>query len=173
MEMPARLQRPLAALVTWALAVAAAVDLHAAGTTPGTDRQPGEELAGLRAEYGDVLALEGTAKQEILAIARLLRASPSLAVDRTQASGEYCLKSGAGTMVHFATKPESTAEDIVYEFDATELMEAGLQAGRLPALPGLGKMTPGHWYYLAKGIVDPHHEHPMPAPEILIAVDLR
>jgi hypothetical protein len=172
MDMRRLLERPLLALGTLALAVAAAIDLQAAGTTSGTDTQPAEALTGLRAEYGDVLALEGTAKQEILAIARLLRASPSMAVDRTQASGEYCLKSGAGTMVHFATKPDATPEDIVYEFDATELMKAGLRTERLPVLPGLGKMTPGHWYYLAKGRVDPHHEHPMPAPEILIAVDL-
>ncbi len=171
--MHALLRSPLHALATLAMAVTAAIDLHAAGVTSRTDRPPAEELSGLRAEYGDVLALEGTAKREILAIARLLRASPSMAVDRTQASGEYCLKSGAGTMVHFTTKPEATAEDIVYEFDATELMKAGLQTERLPMLPGLGKMTPGHWYYLAKGTVDPHHEHPMPAPEILIAVDLR
>ncbi len=173
MDIRARLQSPLLVLTTLVLALAGAVDLHRADTRPGTDERPAEKLTGLRAEYGDVLALEGTAKQEILAIARILRASPSMAVDRSQASGEYCLKSGAGTMVHFTTKPEATPEDIVYEFDATELMKAGLQTGRLPVLPGLGKMSPGHWYYLAKGTVDPHHEHPMPAPEILIAVDVR
>ena len=150
----------LLALATLVLAGAAAVGLHAAGTPSGTDKQPAEELTVLRAEYGEVLALKGTAKREILAIARLLRASPSMAVDRTQASGEYCLKSGAGTMVHFTTKPGATSEDIVYEFDATELMKAGLQTEKLPVLPGLGKMSPGHWYYLAKGTLDPHHEHP-------------
>lgn len=171
--MRALLRSPSPALAPLILALAAAVDLHAAGTSSRADKQPADELTGLRAEYGDVLALEGTAKQEILAIARLLRASPPMAVDRTQASGEYCLKSGAGTMVHFTTKPEATPEDIVYEFDATELMKAGLQTERLPVVPGLGKMSPGHWYYLAKGKVDPHHEHPMPAPQILIAVDVR
>lgn len=172
-DMRRRPQSCLLVLATLAMSVAAGVELHAAGTPSGAGRQSAEELTGLRAEYGDVLALEGTAKQEILAIARLLRASPSMAVDQTRASGEYCLKSGAGTMVHFTTRLDATSEDIVYEFDATELMKAGLQPERLPALPGLGKMSPGRWYYLAKGTVDPHHEHPMPAPEILIAVDVR
>ena len=171
--MRAVLQHRIPVLVFLVLAVASVVALEAAGTLSGMGKQPGEELNALRAEYGDVLDLEGTAKQEILAIARLLRASPSMAIDRTQASGEYCLKSSAGTMVHFAMKPEATQEDIVYEFDATELMKAGLQTQRLPVLPGLGKMSPGHWYHLPQGTVDPHHEHPMPAPEVLIAVDVR
>jgi hypothetical protein len=52
------------------------------------------DLAGITSEYADVLALEGTAKQEILAIARILRAKPEMALDRTAAAGEFCLKSG-------------------------------------------------------------------------------
>ncbi len=57
----------------------------------------------MKNDYADVLALEGTAKGEILAIAKILRAKPRIAVDQTAASGEYCFNSGQGTMVHFAT----------------------------------------------------------------------
>jgi hypothetical protein len=57
----------------------------------------GDELATLKREYADVLALQGTSKGEILAIARILRANPEMALDRTAASGEYCFKSGPGT----------------------------------------------------------------------------
>ena len=93
-----------------------------AGDTPNS----ADEFTKMKGEYADVLALQGTAKGEILAIARILRAKPGIAVDQTAASGEYCFNSGQGTMVHFATQPERTAEDVVYEFDAS-----GLIAGRL------------------------------------------
>src|SRR6266576_6867363 len=73
----------------------------------------GDELTTLKREYADVLALDGTSKGEILAIARILRANPKVAVDQTAASGEYCFNSGHGTMVHFATQLERTPEDIV------------------------------------------------------------
>src|SRR5205807_4544043 len=72
----------------------------------------------LQSEYSDVLALQGTAKAELLAIARVLRAKPEMAIDRTKAAGEYCFKSSESTMVHYASQPESTVEDVVYEFDA-------------------------------------------------------
>ena len=84
------------------------------------------ELARIQSEYSDVLALQGTAKAEVLAIARVLRAKPEMAIDKTKAAGEYCFKSGEGTMVHYASQPEATAEDVVYEFDATQLLAAGL-----------------------------------------------
>src|SRR6266478_8546406 len=78
------------------------------------DQPPGaDELTKLKRDYADVLALDGTSKGEILTIARILRASPKIAIDQTAASGEYCFNSGLGTMVHFATQPERTQEDIV------------------------------------------------------------
>lgn len=79
-----------------------------AGETPDS----GDEFTKVKSEYADVLALQGTAKGEILTIARILRAKPRIAVDQTTASGEYCFNSGLGTMVHFATQPEGTAEEI-------------------------------------------------------------
>jgi hypothetical protein len=131
------------------------------------------ELTTLKHEYADVLALQGTSKGEILAVARILRANPEMVIDRTVASGEYCFKSGLGTMVHFAAHPERTSEGVLYEFDASGLIAAGLDPARMKQLPELGRMTPGVWYFLPKGQVDPHHAHAMPAPTIAIAVKVK
>jgi hypothetical protein len=133
----------------------------------------GDELTTLKREYADVLALKGTAKSEILAIARILRANPGMAIDRTAASGEYCFKSDLGTMVHFTTQPDRTSEDVVYEFDASGLVAAGLDPARMKQLPELGRMTPGVWYFLPKGQLDPHHAHAMSAPTIALAVNVK
>jgi hypothetical protein len=132
-----------------------------------------DELTTPRRDYADVLALQGTSKGEILAIARILRANPKVAIDQTAASGEYCFNSGLGTMVHFATQPERTPEDVVYEFDASGLIAAGLDPTRLQQLPEQGQMTPGVWYFLPKGQRDPHHAHAMPNPTIAIAVNIK
>jgi hypothetical protein len=140
-----------------------------AGDQPVTE----DELAKLKREYADVLALQGTSKGELLTIARILRAKPELAVDQTAASGEYCFNSGLGTMVHFATHPERTPEDVVYEVDASGLIAAGLDPTRLQQLPALGRMTPGVWYFLPQGQQDAHHAHAMPRPTIAIAINVK
>jgi hypothetical protein len=140
-----------------------------AGNQPAAE----DELTKIKREYGDVLALQGTSKGEILAIARILRAKPDIAIDQTSASGEYCFNSGLGTMVHFATQPERTPEDVVYEFDASGLIAAGLDTSRLQQLPERGQMTPGVWYFLAKGQQDPHHGHAMANPTIAIAINVK
>ena len=140
-----------------------------AGEKPVTE----DLLTTLKHDYADVLALQGTSKREILAIARILLAKPEVAIDQTAASGEYCFNSGLGTMVHFATQPERTPEDVVYEFDASGLIAAGLDPARLQQLPERGQMTPGVWYFLPKGQQDPHHAHAMSAPTIAIAVNIK
>ena len=140
-----------------------------AGDTPGS----GDELTKVKSEYADVLALQGTAKGEILTIAKILRAKPRIAVDQTTATGENCFNIGQGTMVHFATQLEGTPEDVVYEFDASGLIAAGLDPSRLQQLPERGQMTPGVWYFLPKGQQDPHHAHAMSAPTIAIAINVK
>ena len=55
-----------------------------AGDQPVT----GDELTTLKRDYADVLALQGTAKAELLAIAAVLRANPEMAIDKTKAAGE-------------------------------------------------------------------------------------
>jgi hypothetical protein len=142
------------------------------GVLASDQSQTGDEFTKMKSEYDDVLALEGTAKGEILAIAKILRAKPRIAVDQTAASGEYCFNSGLGTMVHFATRPDGTAEDVVYEFDASGLIAAGLDPSRLQQLPERGQMKPGVWYFLPKGQHDPHHAHAMGNPTIAIAINV-
>ena len=139
----------------------------------GDQRTSEDELTKLKREYTDVFALQGTSKAEILAIARILHAKPEIAIDQTAASGEYCFNSGLGTMVHFATQPERTPEDVVYQFDASGLIAAGLDPARLQQLPELGRMTPGVWYFLPHGQQDPHHAHAMPRPTIAIAINVK
>jgi hypothetical protein len=150
-----------------------ALTLSVGATVQAQADEAAQELARMKAEYADVFALQGIAKGEVLAIARLLGSNPGMAIDQTHTSGEYCLKSGMGTMAHYASDPTGTREDIVYEFDAKALTQAGLDTAKLPALPALGKMEPGQWYFLPEGQVDPHHKHPMPGPTLLIAVDVR
>jgi hypothetical protein len=133
----------------------------------------GDELTKLKREYADVLALQGISKAEILAVARILRAKPEMAIDQTAVSGEYCFNSGFGTMVHFASQPERTPEDVVYQFDASGLISAGLDPSRLQQLPKLSRMTPGEWYFLPQGKQDPHHAHAMPRPTIAIAINVK
>ena len=140
-----------------------------AGDKPVTE----DELTRLKGEYADVLALQGASKGEILAIARILRTKPDIALDRTAASGEYCFKSGPSSMVHFAVQPESTPEDVIYEFDASGLIAAGLDPARMKQLPELGRMTPGVWYFLPEGQLDPHHAHAMAGPTIALAVNVK
>jgi hypothetical protein len=132
-----------------------------------------DELTKLKGEYADVLALQGTSKAEVLAIARILHAKPEIAIDQTAVSGDYCFNSGLGTMIHFATQPEHTLEDVVYEFDASGLIAAGLDPSRLRQLPERGRMTAGVWYFLPKGQQDPHHGHAMASPTIAIAINVK
>jgi len=161
--------------ITIVLTITSILFLSGCSRAPASEDKAvtGDELTTLKREYADILALEGTAKGEILAIARILRANPEMAIDRTAASGEYCFKSGAGNMVHFATQPERTSEDIVYEFDASGLIAARLDPARLKQLPELGRMTPGVWYFLPQGQLDPHHAHAMPGPTIVIAFNVK
>ena len=153
--------------------LAAHVSLLTGDVIASDQPQTEEEVVKLKREYADVLALTGTAKGEILAVAKILRANPRIAIDQTAASGEYCFNSGLGTMVHFATEPERTPEDVVYEFDASALISAGLDPSRLQQLPERREMKPGVWYFLPKGQQDPHHAHAMANPTIAIAINVK
>jgi hypothetical protein len=155
------------------LVLAAHMSLLTSGLLASDHPAAEDELTRLKRDYADVLALQGTSKAEILTIAGILRAKPEIAIDQTAASGEYCFNSGLGTMVHFATQPERTPEDVVYEFDASGLIAAGLNPSRLRELPERGRMTPGVWYFLPKGQQDPHHAHAMSAPTIAIAINVK
>src|SRR5712691_13380639 len=97
-------------IITIVLTITSILLLTGCSRSRASEDKPvsGDELTPLKREYADVLALQGTSKGEILAIARILRANPEVAIDQTAASGEYCFNSGLGTMVHFAAQPERT-----------------------------------------------------------------
>ena len=63
--------------------------------------------------------------------------------------------------------------DTLVEFDASELIKAGLNPECLTKMPSLGGMEPGRWYFLPLGTVDTHHNHMMSAATIAMAVDVR
>jgi hypothetical protein len=58
-----------------------AISLFSRSTFAGDKSESGNEFTKLKSEYADVLALQGNAKGEILAIAKILRAKPRIAVD--------------------------------------------------------------------------------------------
>jgi hypothetical protein len=86
---------------------------------PGDKPVTGDELTTLKREYADVLALQGTSKGEILAIARILRANPEMAIDRTAESGEYCFKSGLAPW--FTSLPSRSARRRAFSTSSTPL----------------------------------------------------
>lgn len=96
-----------------------------------------------------------------------------MAIDRTAAAGEYCLNTGMGSMVHYSAHPEATEEDVIYEFDASPLIQAGLDPARLSKLPPIGGMQSGRWYVPPAGGHDPHHGHAMSAPTIAVAIAVK
>lgn len=146
------------------VALAAAAGLTAglaigqAGRSDAATSRPGD-LERLRAEYAPVLALTGTAKQEVLAIAALLARRPAMAIDFSATpAGHYCLNPGAGSMVHFSTRPERDPVDIVFVHDPAPFAAAGLDVGALPPQPGsVAEMRPNVWYYNDGTRKDPLH----------------
>jgi hypothetical protein len=129
----------------------------------------------LRTEYAPVLALKGTAKQEILAIARLLARQPGMAIDFSKApSRQYCLAPGAGSMVHFAIEPGRAPVDIVYFHEAEPLLAKGLDAATLPPEPAtIAGMKPGVWYYNDGSRPEPFHGQPMGQKLLVFGVAVR
>jgi hypothetical protein len=122
-----------------------------------------------------VKKLTGSAREEVLAFARLLAMRPSMAIDFSKTSGEYCLDTGGDVMAHFSIKPDQTSEDIVFFVDAAPLVVKGLRLDQVPALdPGLGKMQPNTWYrYEGKG-TEPHHGREMSSRTwLMLSVDVK
>ena len=61
------------------IAFASVLLVITSGMLAQTRNTDAPELARIQSEYSDVLALQGTAKAELLAIARVLRAKPEIA----------------------------------------------------------------------------------------------
>ncbi|RMH22646.1 MAG: hypothetical protein D6698_00800 [Gammaproteobacteria bacterium] len=118
----------------------------------------------------------GIVAGELSSIAKILSQRPETAIDFTKTSGEYCFNvqmGQGGHMTHYATHPESTKEDVIDFVNAAKLEEMGADFSKLPRFPGkLGSMTPKQWYYLPKGVFEPHHGKTFPFPVLIRAVDI-
>ena len=136
-----------------------------------------EELSAIKNEFGAVLSLKGTARKEINAIANLFAPGSKLAaIDATKASGEYCMLETVTkhNMIHYASNPEKTHEDIVYYLNPKTFIESGMDVNKLPKHPkSLGKMTPLQWYYYDGTYVEPHQGTQMNKEYVIMTVNLK
>lgn len=131
----------------------------------------GEELARFRKDYADVLALSGTARDELLAFARLLRKQPAMAIDFTHLdTPQHCLNTG-GDMLHVAVDP-SARVPLAYLHPAKPLIDAGLDVTKLPVEPEASAELEGDtWYYYpAGGRTEPFHGRALGMPMIIRTV---
>ena len=114
---------------------------------------------------------------ELSTIAKQLSLRPETALDFTKVSGEYCFDvdlGGGGHMVHYATDPTKTQEDVIDFVNADPLIKAGINVTKVPRFPGkLGSMTPGQWYFLPAGELEPHHGIKFPFPLLMKATNLK
>ena len=134
-----------------------------------TAESPRAEAVG--EEYADVLALEGTAKAELLAFARILRRNPSMAIDFTHLDEpQHCFNTG-GDMLHVADDPAARVS-LAYLHPAAPLVEAGLDVTKLPEEPEtLAGLAPNTWYYYpGGGRVEPLHGKALGGPMLVRTV---
>jgi hypothetical protein len=113
---------------------------------------------------------------EVAAFANLLSLKPTMALDFSDTSREYCFNAGVddgGHMTHYAIEPLKTQEDVIDFINAEPLVKAGLKVELLPPLPKLGAMKPHQWYYLAPGKLEPHHGVTFPYPMLLRATNIK
>jgi hypothetical protein len=130
-----------------------------------------DELARIEKEYADVLALSGTARDELLAFARLLRKQPAMAIDFTHLDvPQHCLNTG-GDMLHVADDP-SAKVSLAYLHPAKPLVDAGLDVAKLPLEPETSAELRGDtWYYYpAGGRIEPFHGRALGTPMIIRTV---
>jgi hypothetical protein len=130
-----------------------------------------DELVRIRRDYADVLALSGTARDEILAFARLLRKQPAMAIDFSHLdTPQHCLNTG-GDMLHVADDP-SAKVSLAYLHPARSLVDAGLDVTKLPIEPETSSEIEGdRWYYYpASGRREPFHGKALGMPMIVRTV---
>lgn len=119
---------------------------------------------------------ESTVEKEIGAFSKILRGSPSSAIDASKVSNSYCFKAGIGSgghMTHYAIDPSNTGEDVIDFLNATDFIKAGLDPSKLERHPGkLDTMKPNTLYFLPAGEYEPYHGTKFPFPLIIKSVDL-
>jgi len=144
-----------------------AMGLGAGSATAGD----ADELARIKKDYADVLALSGTARDELLAFARLLHKQPAMAIDFSHLeTPQHCLNTG-GDMLHVADDP-SAKIPLAYIHPAKRLVEAGLDVTKLPIEPETSAELAGDtWYYYpASGRTEPFHGKALGTPMIIRTV---
>src|SRR5262249_4050111 len=67
-----------------------------------------EELARIKKDYADALALSSTARDEVLAFARVLRKQPAMAIDFTLETPQTCFTTGPIRFTSPPHLPQST-----------------------------------------------------------------
>lgn len=130
-----------------------------------------DELARIKKEYADVLALSGTARDELLAFARVLRKQPAMAIDFTHLdTPQHCFNTG-GDMLHVTDNP-SAKVPLAYLHPAKPLVDAGLDVTKLPVEPETSAQLEGDtWYYYpASGRTEPFHGKALGMPMIVRTV---
>jgi hypothetical protein len=126
---------------------------------------------GLGGEYADVLALTGTAKAEVLALAKILRARPAMAIDFSHLdSPQYCFNTG-GDMLHIAADAKARIP-LAYLHPAAPLVEVGFDPKKLPVEPeSAADLKPDTWYYYPGGDrTEPFHGKPLGTPMLVRTV---
>ena len=123
----------------------------------------------------EIARLPGPARDEALAVARLLAIRPSIAIDFSAKTGEYCLNTGDRVMAHFAARPETSSEDVIYLIDAAPLVAKGLRLDEFPVLdPNQAKRLPNTWYRYEGHGMEPHHGMEMKGRTwLVLAVDVK
>jgi hypothetical protein len=130
-----------------------------------------EELARIKKDYADVLSLSGTARDEVLAFARVLRTQPAMAIDFTRLdTPQHCFNTG-GDMLHIADNP-SAKIPLAYLHPAKPLVDAGLDVTKLPVEPETSAELAGDtWYYYpASGRTEPFHGKALGTPMVVRTV---
>jgi hypothetical protein len=114
------------------------------------------------------------------AVANQLNLKPEDVVDYTKVSGEYCFNAHVrskegGHMIHYASDPAKTQEDVIVFINAERLIKAGVvNVEKLPRFPGkLGAMTLNQWYYLPAGELEPHHNETFKFPMLIKASSIK
>ena len=104
-------------------------------------------------------------------IGKLLSMQSKTESDYSKDIGEKCHFTGWDKHhTDYTVDSTKTVENKIEFLDARPLLLSGVNLDRLPRSPGeLGRMSPGQWYFLSVGEVDPHHGCTLDIPLMLRA----
>jgi hypothetical protein len=152
-----------------------AVAAHAACSGSGSIDRAAQASVPNDPACAEVRKLRGPARDQVMALARLLAIRPAMAMNMSKASDESCLSPGSRVMTHFAARPGEATRDIVYYVDAAPLVAKGLRLEAFPAIdPTRDRMLPDTWYRFTGKEAVAHHGHAMyDGTWLVLAVDVK